>query len=152
MIIIVVLVASTIGVLALANVLIGEPEYTVDPLIQGNISERIEPVGSVTVNGEATMVAEAESSSGDASAAEQNAGASVEEMYQACNACHATGVLSAPKLGDKVAWEPRLAKGIETMYTNAINGIGGMPPKGGRVDLSDDDIKKLVDYMVASVQ
>jgi len=45
-----------------------------------------------------------------------------------------------------------LAKDTDTLYANAINGIGGMPAKGGRADYSDDDIKKVVDYMLESVQ
>ena len=75
-----------------------------------------------------------------------------EEMYSACSACHAAGVAGAPKLGDKGAWRPRIAKGKDSLYKNAINGINMMPPKGTCATCSDDDIKAIVDYMVEQSQ
>ena len=68
---------------------------------------------------------------------------------QACAACHATGAAGSPKLGDKAVWGPRIAQGNDALYNSAIKGKGAMPPKGGRMDLSDDVIKAAVDYMVA---
>lgn len=76
-----------------------------------------------------------------------------EELYNgACVACHAAGVLGAPKLGSKEDWEPRIAQGEETLYTHAINGFNNMPPKGTCASCSDDDIKAIVDYMISSAQ
>jgi cytochrome c5 len=77
-----------------------------------------------------------------------------EDIYkQTCFACHAAGVAGAPKLGDKVAWGPRIAQGNDTLYTHSIKGfqgkVGMMPPKGGNMTLSDADVKAAVDYMVA---
>ena len=46
----------------------------------------------------------------------------------------------------------RVAKGADALYSSAISGIGTMPAKGGRADYSDDDIKKVVDYMLESVK
>jgi cytochrome c len=40
-----------------------------------------------------------------------------------------------------------MKKGIDKVYANAIDGINGMPPKGG-TSLSDEKIKEIVDYMV----
>ncbi|MGD8934678.1 MAG: c-type cytochrome [Gammaproteobacteria bacterium] len=72
------------------------------------------------------------------------------ETYKtACQACHMTGAAGSPKLGDKAAWEPRIAQGKDAMYASALNGKGAMPAKGGRADLSDDAVKAAVDYMVA---
>jgi len=68
---------------------------------------------------------------------------------QVCAACHATGAAGSPKMGDKAAWAPRIATGMDTLYAAAINGMGVMPPKGGRADISDADIKSAVDYMVS---
>ncbi|WNK21598.1 c-type cytochrome [Halomonas piscis] len=34
------------------------------------------------------------------------------------------------------------------MYDHAINGFQAMPPKGGQVSLSDDEVKAAVDYML----
>jgi cytochrome c5 len=76
--------------------------------------------------------------------------AKIEKTYTTtCMACHGAGVLGAPKFGDKAAWKPRIAKGKPALYTSAINGIKMMPPRGGNPSLKDDDIKALVDYMVA---
>ena len=120
------------------------------------------PVGTVNTVEGGPMTAENEASSENLEGSEKEqekaqkvaeASTSPEELYtQACSSCHATGVLNAPKLGDKAGWEPRIAKGIDQLYASAINGIGTMPPKGGRSDISDDDIKKIVDYMVGSAK
>lgn len=74
-----------------------------------------------------------------------------------CFACHAMGIAGAPKFGDKEAWAPRIAQGMDMLYDHSINGFTGpsgsmMPAKGGRVDIADDDIKAAVDYMVAESQ
>nr|VFJ91062.1 MAG: Cytochrome C oxidase, cbb3-type, subunit III [Candidatus Kentron sp. LFY]VFJ92139.1 MAG: Cytochrome C oxidase, cbb3-type, subunit III [Candidatus Kentron sp. LFY]VFK22436.1 MAG: Cytochrome C oxidase, cbb3-type, subunit III [Candidatus Kentron sp. LFY] len=66
-----------------------------------------------------------------------------------CSACHARGIDGAPELGDKDAWAPRIAKGIDVLYASALNGLDGMPPKGGSMDVSDADIESAVDYMVS---
>ncbi len=69
-----------------------------------------------------------------------------------CAACHAQGVAGAPKIGDAAAWAPRVEKGVDALYENAIKGYTGeagmMPPKGGFAHLSDDEVKSAVDYMV----
>ena len=69
-----------------------------------------------------------------------------------CFACHGTGVAGAPKLGDKAAWEPRIATGKEALYHSALKGKGAMPPKGGRLDLPDEDIKAAVDFLVSQAR
>lgn len=75
-----------------------------------------------------------------------------QQIYQqVCFACHGTGAAGAPKL-EKAAWKDRLAKGKEALYNSALHGIGVMPPKGGRMDLSDEDIKAAVDYMLSQLQ
>ncbi|MFM0740399.1 c-type cytochrome [Paraburkholderia xenovorans] len=70
---------------------------------------------------------------------------------QVCQACHAAGVLNAPKFGDKEAWAPRLKEPMDTVYNYALHGKGAMPPKGGS-NASDADVKAAVDYMVSSVK
>lgn len=66
-----------------------------------------------------------------------------------CAACHANAAIGAPVVGDKEAWAAVLEKGIDEVYANGINGINAMPPKGGS-DMSDDDFKAIVDFMVNS--
>jgi cytochrome c5 len=66
-----------------------------------------------------------------------------------CGACHTAGVAGAPKKGDKAAWGPRLAaaKGVDGLTKSAIAGKGAMPPKGGKADLTEAEIKAVVAYM-----
>jgi cytochrome c5 len=68
---------------------------------------------------------------------------------QTCSVCHATGVAGAPKVGDKAAWAPRIAQGVDALVANAIKGKGAMPPKGGS-SASDAEVKAVVDYLVAA--
>lgn len=75
---------------------------------------------------------------------------------EACLACHGTGIGGAPRVGDAEAWAPRIAQGIGILYEHAIDGFQGstgyMPPKGARIDLSDQEINDAVDYMAAESQ
>lgn len=72
-------------------------------------------------------------------------------VYEAkCQMCHATGVANAPKYGDKAAWLPRIAKGMDVLLKTVISGKGGMPPRGACADCSDDDLKAATDYMVSN--
>ncbi len=73
-------------------------------------------------------------------------------FQKACVACHMTGAAGAPKIEDKAAWTPRLAQGKDVLYASALKGKGAMPPKGGQMQLSDDEIKAAVDYVVSQVQ
>jgi cytochrome c5 len=71
---------------------------------------------------------------------------------QNCAACHTTGALGAPKLGDKAAWAPRLGQGVATLDQHALHGFKAMPAKGGNPRLSDADVQSAVGYMVAQAQ
>ncbi|MFZ2827514.1 c-type cytochrome, partial [Hydrogenophaga sp.] len=80
------------------------------------------------------------------------ASAGGEALYkQACTVCHAAGVAGAPKFGDKAAWAPRVALGLDGLTASAIKGKNAMPPKGGST-ASDADIKAAVQYMLAAVK
>lgn len=143
-----VLIALTVIIMIIANVLISDSDYSEDSLVQGSIEDRIKPAGTLAIAGVTPVNA------GDTNVAATDAAASKSpaDLYTACAACHDSGVLNAPKLGDKAGWSARIGKGAGALYSSAINGIGGMPAKGGRADYSDDDIKKVVDYMLESVQ
>jgi len=67
-----------------------------------------------------------------------------------CSACHANAAIGAPVVGDKDAWAKVTKEDIATIYKNAITGKNAMPPKGGNADLSDDQIKEIVDFMIKS--
>lgn len=65
-----------------------------------------------------------------------------------CMACHMKdNVMGAPEFGNKVVWAEYTAKGMDKVYANGINGINGMPPKGGTT-LSDKEFKSVVDYII----
>jgi cytochrome c5 len=71
-------------------------------------------------------------------------------VYEAsCVACHGSGALGAPKLGDKAAWAPRIKTGKDALYTSALKGKNMMPAKGGNAGLPDADVKAAVDYMIS---
>jgi cytochrome c5 len=83
------------------------------------------------------------------------AAANGEATYmKACMACHMTGAAGAPKVGDKAAWAPRIAKGMDALYNGGLNGVPGsaMMAKGGQKNLADADVKAAVDYMVSKSQ
>ena len=87
-----------------------------------------------------------------ADVAKPDAVAVVPALYsQLCQTCHVAGLAGAPKLGDKTAWAPRLAQGIDGLTASVIKGKGAMPPKGGSA-ASDAEIKAVVTYMVSSVK
>ena len=127
-----------------------------DALLERQIEQRIQPVGQVAVAGQdnsalagAPVVPAAAVA---AAPAEDLAGDVV--FNQVCAACHGAGIAGAPKVGDKAAWAPRIAQGMDTLYKHAIQGFQGkagyMPPKGGRTDLSDQSVINAVDHMVAA--
>ncbi len=70
----------------------------------------------------------------------------------ACFACHDTGVAGAPKLGDAVAWGPRIATGFDALMHTALNGKGAMPAKGGAAHLTDAQIANVVAFMVSKAK
>jgi cytochrome c5 len=64
-----------------------------------------------------------------------------------CAKCHEAGAGGAPRIGDRSAWVPRLKLGLDTLILSAINGHGGMPPRGGAAYLTDGEIRGAVVYM-----
>lgn len=96
-------------------------------------AQRIKPVATVAF-----------SAGGNAAKGAQSG----EQVVQAvCAACHQTGAAGAPKIGDKSAWGPRIARGQNTLVQDAIKGIRAMPPKGGNPDLSDVEVARAVVFM-----
>lgn len=72
------------------------------------------------------------------------------EVYgSGCIACHATGVLGAPKVGDTAAWTARKGKGLAVLVENASKGINAMPPKGGNPALSETEMHAAIEFMLA---
>ena len=164
------LVVASIVILVLARA-IGEREASAT---EGTVAERTAPVGKVKVAGAAETIAPRAAKPGDLAGtpqagqgpaaqaplqiaqAEEPADKGKKVYDTACVVCHQTGVAGAPKVGDKAAWADRIAQGEATLADHAIKGFQGktgmMPPKGGRADLSDEDVKAAVSYMVEANQ
>ena len=72
------------------------------------------------------------------------------EVYNdACMSCHASGAAGAPLLGDLEAWNSRMEKGMDVVMTNVINGVNAMPAKGLCMACTDNELRAIVDYMIA---
>ncbi len=156
-----VLVAIAIVIYVLSRIISArtqEAHLLEEPRVQQELAARIAPVGRVAVAGEDNSglepAATVPATTAAAPAAQELSGEQVYNM--ACVACHGAGIGGAPKLGDSDAWAGRIAQGADTLHQHAIQGFQGeagyMPPKGGRVDLSDEAVRGAVDYMVQSAQ
>ena len=66
---------------------------------------------------------------------------------QVCVSCHGSGVLNAPKFGDKAKWAPLIAEGQVTLTAHAYVGVRSMPPKGGNPNLTIESFSDAVAYM-----
>ena len=142
-------VIPIIGIILLTRFVTTGNEPSKEVVNPEAVAQRIKPVASVMTPDSPGAAEEAVASGMPAVAASAAAAADAgQSVYQAaCSGCHAAGVLGAPKTGDKAQWAPRMAKGINTLYTHAIGGFNQMPPKGGNASLSDADVKAAVDYM-----
>ena len=113
---------------------------------QEAIGERITPIGSVYLEGEinthnvATIATEP---------AEPRTGEQVYNSY--CVACHATGVAGAPLKGNKAAWEPRIAQGMDKLLEHAIKGFNAMPARGTCMDCTDSEMAATVKFLTKNM-
>lgn len=150
------LVAFALGVFALARY-VGKHEQTahvlIDPRLQQSVDERVSSPARVAIAGQdnsALVIKPVVATATTTVAVTFKDGTEVFE--QTCKACHGAGLAGAPKVGDKAAWAPRVAKGKNTLYEHAIKGFTGtagmMPAKGGRTDVSDELVKQAVDHML----
>ena len=131
-----------VSALALMLMLLLSAVTTAGPVEDGIIS-RIQAVDDICIEGHACAEALVVAPSGPRSA---------EEVYNSgCMACHTSGAAGAPKFRDAAAWSTRLAKGLDTLYSNAINGIGAMPAKGLCPTCSDEEIEIAVEYMLEGI-
>lgn len=136
-----VLVGITIAIMYIAGRI--APDVSDKTVALKKIEERIAPVGKVVTDPAALLAA--------MPAAEARAPYSgAEVMAKVCAACHSSGVLGAPKTGDKAAWSKRLAAGggVAGLVKSAIQGKNTMPARGGDASLSDAEIKAAVELMI----
>lgn len=117
--------------------------------LEAGRAQRLMPVAGVYAGetGRAAAMAAREAATTEVAAAFDGSldGALIYE--QACATCHAVGAAGAPEMVAS-AWVGRVEKGTEQLIANAINGIGTMPARGGRRDLTDEQIEVSVNYML----
>lgn len=96
------------------------------------IAERIKPLAVVEVSPQGV--------SGEEQTGEQ-------VVASSCAACHASGALNSPKIGDNASWKARIAQGYDMLVKHAIEGVRTMPARGGNPDLTNNEVAKAVVYM-----
>lgn len=153
-----VLIGVSFGIFLLTRFIAGQTQevYVLqDEAYQQQVLARIAPVGVVAVEGE-----EADAAGPSEAITEPEpvkVAMSGPQVYNsACLACHGAGIGGAPKTGDGAAWGSRLQQDMAVITDHVINGYQGsagyMPPKGGRVDLSDEAIIAAMNYMLDQVR
>ena len=142
------LIAFAIVLLAMARMMGADSQrqnVLVEPMRLASVQKNIAPFAQIAIAGTDNSALTASASAAPAASVPTTG----EQAYtQVCSACHSTGINGAPKTGDHAAWGPRIAQGKETLYKDAINGKGNMPPKGGTT-WPDATIRMSVDYMLS---
>jgi cytochrome c5 len=150
-----VLAVFTVGILVFAMKMsdLTQGVYTRDGAeYQQAVNERIRPVGQIYLPGEEleAPVPTVEAAADPEPVATVMSGPQV--YNAACIACHGTGAIGAPVVGDADEWVERIAQGADVLNDHAVNGFAGatgaMPAKGGRLDLTDQEVRDAVEYMV----
>ena len=123
---------------------------------QASVAKRLRPFGQVYLPGEEQHAAKLVVAEAAAAEPVVTALSGPQVFNEACIACHGSGIGGAPVLTDADNWAGRTAQGIDLLYRHALEGYTGssgyMPPKGARLDLSDQEVKDAVDYMVSELQ
>jgi cytochrome c5 len=112
------------------------------------IEERIKPVADVyTGEDGAAAIEETVAKTAPAQAAAFDGSLDGEMIYaNVCFTCHATGVAGAPQPGS-AAMAERAKMGLKALMQTALNGLNTMPARGGRADLSDEQLQAVVEFM-----
>lgn len=142
------LVAFTFVIIVIARTIISvtQPEEML-PKQRERVERRAAPVFAVVTDPAQVQRVAMKDGGGDKAPAQPKSG---QEIYQSvCSACHQAGVAGAPKFGDAGAWQPRVdARGESGLVDHALNGFNAMPAKGGNPALSDEDVKRAVEYIL----
>jgi cytochrome c5 len=108
------------------------------------VAQRIAPIGGSYIEGEIDVTAIKTAKPVKVTGKKRSG----KDIYTAtCSACHAVGVLSAPKFKNSKDWAPRLKQGIDNLVKIAIKGKGAMPPKGTCGNCSEAELKSAIEYM-----
>ena len=154
-----ILVGITIALILLGLYFNSFQQPDPNPVADQQTVERIRPVGDAYAGSTGAAAQAAAKAAAAAAAAGQVAyegtldGAVI--YNNLCGACHTAGAGGAPKL-EKAAWSARIAQGMDTLNTHAIQGFQGqsglMPAKGGNPSLSDEQVVATVQWMVDNLK
>ena len=150
-------IALAIFVLAMKMTALTQDVYTAgNEEYQASVAARLRPFGQVYLPGEELHAAKPVVAEAAAAKPVVTALSGPQVFNEGCIACHGSGIGGAPVLTDADNWAGRTAQGIDVLYQHALEGYTGssgyMPPKGARLDLSDQEVKDAVDYMVSELQ
>ena len=118
-------------------------------LQQKLIDQRLAPIGDVQIAGSASSQAASNAPAPAGAAAPAVAETGKQIWEGTCSACHQTGALGAPRIGNKAEWAPHLAKGLAVLEQHALHGFLQMPAKGGNPALTDAQVIKALEYMIS---
>jgi cytochrome c5 len=118
--------------------------FAVQAATRDDLAKRLEPVGQVCVQGKECPGMDVAATAGGGGAKSPD-----DVIGKHCNACHGTGLLGSPKIGDNAEWDKRAKEqgGLDGLLAKAITGINAMPPKGTCADCSDDELKGAIKKM-----
>ncbi len=136
------LAAFTFAIIIIARILTSDERSEDQAALDKAIQQRIAQPGTVITDPAALLKV--------SSAAAHTPMNGEQVVAQVCSACHGSGMLGAPKIGDKAAWGGRLKAdgGIDGLFASASKGKGQMPARGGNPDLSDDELKGAIQQML----
>lgn len=144
-----ILVLIAITIFVVANVVVDTDVSADDDFRQQQAAKALQKPGRVVVAGTAAAEQEMQQQNTVTTVAAADDALDGEGLYQqVCAACHANGLLNAPKTGDKVAWEPRYQKGMDTLVKHAVNGFNQMPAQGAAPGATEDNIRQAISYML----
>jgi cytochrome c5 len=148
-VVMVILIIFTGSIVFLARIVGFKDDSASNPSRETTTEARIAPVADVYTGeaGAAAIEAAVDTSTSEVKAAFDGS-LDAEMMYgSVCTVCHGTGVAGAPIPGSPLMVE-RAAKGADALTQSAINGLNAMPARGGRADLSDEQVRAIVEYMI----
>ena len=150
-IVMVLLIVFTFSIAFLALDVGHKDESVNNPSRSITTEERIKPVADVYTGEAGAAAIEAAAAATSAGMVQQVAydgSLDAEMLYSSvCAVCHGTGAAGAPIPGSPLMVE-RATKGLDVLTQNAIGGLNAMPPRGGRADLSDEQVRVIVEYMI----
>jgi len=158
--VIAILVGITIALILLGMYINSLKPAEANPVAEAALLARIQPVGAVYAGATgAAAQAAAASAAAEAAKGQVAYGGTLDgsTIYgNLCTGCHTAGVNKAPQLV-KAQWAARVAQGVDTLHSHAINGFNGpdggvMPAKGGNPALSDEQVKATVDWMLKNLK